>query len=96
MASLLKAQFSILRKQSELYCDATSFGTDSLPFLKTSCEDIYGLTATDPMSMAHEKKYRNRAEFSLHKSSSLSEWHSKESPQGSCVFSDQKVNKNRW
>ncbi len=55
MASLLKAQFSILRKQSELYCDATSFGTDSLPFLKTSCEDIYGLTATDPMSMAHEK-----------------------------------------
>ncbi len=56
MASLLKAQFSILRKQSELYCDATSFGTDSLPFLKTSCEDIYGLTATDPMSMAHEQK----------------------------------------
>ncbi len=56
MASLLKAQFSILRKQCELYCDATSFGTDSLPFLKTSCEDIYGLTATDPMSMAHEQK----------------------------------------
>lgn len=58
MAPLLKAQFSILRKQSELYCDATSFGTDSLPFLKTSCEDIYGLTATNPMSMAHEKKQK--------------------------------------